>query len=164
VLDLCTGSGCLAILASRHFPNAEVDAVDISKGALEVAARNVGDHGLEDRITLHRGDLFASLGGKRYDLIISNPPYVDAEGMASLPPECRAEPKLAFDGGADGLGIVRRILRDAKDHLTADGGLLCEIGRGRERLEAEFPHLPLLWLDTEDSQAEVFWLGAADLG
>ena len=164
VLDLCTGSGCLAILASRHFPNAEVDAVDISRDALEVAARNVGDHGVEDRITLHRGDLFAPLAGKRYDLIISNPPYVDAEGMASLPPECRAEPKLAFDGGADGLSIVRRILRDAKDHLTADGGLLCEIGRGRAPLEAEFPHLPLLWLDTEDSQGEVFWLGAADLG
>jgi ribosomal protein L3 glutamine methyltransferase len=163
VLDLCTGSGCLAILASRHFPNAEVDAVDISRDALEVAARNVGDHGLEDRITLHRGDLFAPLGGKRYDLIISNPPYVDAEGMASLPPECRAEPKLAFDGGADGLSIIRRILSDAKSHLTAEGGLLCEIGRGRELMEAEFPHLPLLWLDTEDSQAEVFWLGAADL-
>jgi ribosomal protein L3 glutamine methyltransferase len=164
VLDLCTGSGCLAILAGRHFQNAEVDAVDISRDALEVAARNVADHGLEDRITLHRGDLFGPLGGKRYDLIISNPPYVDAEGMASLPPECRAEPKLAFDGGADGLGVVRRILREANDHLTAEGGLLCEIGRGRERLEAEFPHLPLLWLDTEDSQGEVFWLGAADLG
>src|SRR6202048_3372843 len=94
VLDLCTGSGCLAILAARHFPNATVDAVDISKDALAVAARNVADHGLEDRVALHRGDLFAPLGNKRYDLIISNPPYVDAEGMAALPPECRAEPKL----------------------------------------------------------------------
>ena len=110
VLDLCTGSGCLAILASRNFPNAEIDAVDISKDALEVAARNVGDYGLEHRLTLHRGDLFKPLGNKRYDLIISNPPYVDAEGMAGLPRECRAEPKLAFDGGADGLDIVRRIL------------------------------------------------------
>src|SRR5262249_19077426 len=113
VLDLCTGSGCLAILAARHFPNATVDAVDISKDALAVAACNVADHALEHRVTLHRGDLFAPLAGQRYDLIISNPPYVDAEGMAALPPECRAEPKLAFDGGADGLDVVRRILEQA---------------------------------------------------
>jgi ribosomal protein L3 glutamine methyltransferase len=164
VLDLCTGSGCLAILASRNFPNATIDAVDISKGALEVAAHNVGDYGLGHRLTLHRGDLFKPLGSARYDLIISNPPYVDAEGMASLPRECRAEPKLAFDGGADGLDIVRRILDEAAAHLTPQGGLLCEIGRGREVLEAAYPQLPLLWLDTEDSQAEVFWIAAADLG
>jgi ribosomal protein L3 glutamine methyltransferase len=163
VLDLCTGSGCLAILASRNFPNAAIDAVDISSDALEVAARNVGDYGLEDRLTLHRGDLFTPLRGKRYDLIITNPPYVDAEGMASLPRECRAEPKLAFDGGADGLDIVRRILNEAKQHLTPQGGLLCEIGRGREQLEAAYPQLPLLWLDTEDSDGEVFWIGATDL-
>lgn len=163
VLDLCTGSGCLAILAARHFPNATVDAVDISKDALTVAARNVRDHALEDRVTLHRGDLFAPLADKRYDLIISNPPYVDAEGMAALPPECRAEPKLAFDGGADGLDIIRRILDQAGNHLTAEGGLLCEIGRGRDNLEAAYPQLPLLWLDTEDSQAEVFFIAAADL-
>jgi ribosomal protein L3 glutamine methyltransferase len=163
VLDLCTGSGCLAILASRNFPNAQIDAVDISKGAIELAARNVGDYGLEDRVRLHRGDLFAPLKGKRYDLIISNPPYVDAEGMAALPRECRAEPKLAFDGGPDGLDIVRRILNDAADHLTPRGGLLCEIGRGRGPLEAAFPQLPLLWLDTEESDGEVFWIAAADL-
>ena len=163
MLDLCTGSGCLAILASRNFPNAEIDAVDISKDALEVAARNVGDYGLDDRVKLHRGDLFKPLGGKRYDLIISNPPYVDAQGMADLPRECRAEPKLAFDGGADGLDIVRRILDEAGAHLTPQGGLLCEIGRGRELLEAAFPQLPLLWLDTEDSEGEVFWIAAADL-
>jgi ribosomal protein L3 glutamine methyltransferase len=163
VLDLCTGSGCLAILASRSFPDARIDAVDISKDALEVAARNVADYGLEDRITLHRGDLFKPLGETRYDLIMSNPPYVDAQGMAALPRECRAEPKLAFDGGADGLDIVRRILDQAGRHLTAEGGLLCEIGRGREALEQAFPQLPLLWLDTEDSEAEVFWIDAADL-
>jgi ribosomal protein L3 glutamine methyltransferase len=163
VLDLCTGSGCLAILASRRFPNAAIDAVDISKDALEVAARNVTDYGLEDRVKLHRGDLFAPLGGKRYDLIISNPPYVDAEGMADLPRECRAEPKLAFDGGADGLAIIRRILKEARRHLTPDGGLLCEIGRGRAQLEAAFPQVPLLWLDTEESDGEVFWIGAGDL-
>jgi ribosomal protein L3 glutamine methyltransferase len=164
VLDLCTGSGCLAILAAQHFPNAAIDAVDISRGALEVAARNVAAYGLEDRVSLHRGDLFAPLGDARYDLIISNPPYVDAEGMAALPPECRAEPKLAFDGGADGLHVVRRILLEAPGHLTPDGGLLCEIGRGREQIDEAFPEVPLLWLDTEDSEGEVFWIAAADLG
>ena len=163
VLDLCTGSGCLAILASRHFPNARIDAVDVSKDALAVAGRNVADHDLGDRVTLYRGDLFGPLGGRRYDLIISNPPYVDAEGMAALPRECRAEPRLAFDGGADGLDLVRRILNEAAAHLTPQGGLLCEIGRGREALEAAFPQLPLLWLDTEDSEGEVFWIAAADL-
>src|ERR1700737_3110570 len=146
VLALCTGSGCLAILASRIFPNARIDAVDISSGALDVAKRNVADYGLEDVITLHRGDLFAPISERRYDLIISNPPYVDAQGMAELPRECRAEPKLAFDGGADGLDIVRRILDEAGQHLTPQGGLLCEIGRGRALLEDAFPQLPLLWL------------------
>ena len=163
VLDLCTGSGCLAILASHNFPNADIDAVDISKDALAVAARNVGDYGLADRLTLHRGDLFKPLGGKRYDLIISNPPYVDAQGMADLPRECRAEPKLAFDGGADGLDIVRRIVDDAAAHLTPQGGLLCEVGRCRPQLDAAYPELPLLWLDSEDSEGEVFWIAAADL-
>jgi ribosomal protein L3 glutamine methyltransferase len=163
VLDLCTGSGCLAILAGRNFANARIDAVDISQDALDVATRNVADYALEDRISLHRGDLFKPLGGDRYDLIVTNPPYVDAEGMAGLPRECRFEPKLAFDGGADGLDIVRRILDEAGSHLTPQGGLLCEIGRGRELLEAEFPQLPLLWLDTEDSEGEVFWIGSADL-
>jgi ribosomal protein L3 glutamine methyltransferase len=163
VLDLCTGSGCLAILAGRNFPNAEIDAVDISKDALEVAAHNVRDYGLESRLTLYCGDLFKPLDGKRYDLIISNPPYVDAQGMADLPRECRAEPKLAFDGGADGLDIVRRILDEAAAHLTPQGGLLCEIGRCRPQLEAAYPQLPLLWLDTADSEGEVFWIAAADL-
>jgi ribosomal protein L3 glutamine methyltransferase len=163
VLDLCTGSGCLAVLVSRSFPNARIDAVDISKDALDVAARNIADYGLEEQVTLHRGDLFKPLGDRRYDLIISNPPYVDADGMAELPRECRAEPALAFDGGADGLDIVRRILKEAGRHLTSQGGLLCEIGRGRGPLEAAFPQLPLLWLDTEESDGEVFWINAADL-
>jgi ribosomal protein L3 glutamine methyltransferase len=162
VLDLCTGSGCLAVLAARAFPDAEIDAVDISKDALDVAARNVADYGLEDRVTLHRGDLFKPLGGKRYDLIISNPPYVDAQGMAELPRECRAEPKLAFDGGTDGLTIVRRILDQAGEHLTPQGGLLCEIGRCRPALEAAYPQTRFLWLDSEDSEGEVFWIGAAE--
>ena len=163
VLDLCTGSGCLAVLAARRFPQARIDAADISKDALDVAARNIADYGLGERIKLHRGDLFGPIGEARYDLIISNPPYVDAEGMAELPRECRAEPKLALDGGADGLDVVRRILKEARRHLTSQGGLLCEIGRGREVLTSAFPRLPLLWLDTEDSEGEVFWVGAADL-
>jgi ribosomal protein L3 glutamine methyltransferase len=163
VLELCTGSGCLAILAAHAFPNAEIDAIDVSKGALEVARRNVGVFGLDDRIMLHRGDLYAPVAGNRYDLIIANPPYVDAQGMAGLPPECRAEPKIAFDGGADGLVVVRRILDEAKKHLTAEGGLLCEIGRCRETLEMAYPHAEFLWLDTEDSEGEVFWITASDL-
>jgi ribosomal protein L3 glutamine methyltransferase len=163
VLDLCTGSGCLAVLAARAFPQAAIDAVDISRDALEVAARNIADYDLEDCVNLHRGDLFKPLAGQRYDLIISNPPYVDAQGMAELPRECRAEPKLAFDGGVDGLDIIRRILNEAREHLTPQGGLLCEIGRGREQLESAFPQLPLLWLETEASDGEVFWIGAADL-
>ena len=158
VLDLCTGSGCLAILAAQRFPNATVDAVDLSADALAVAERNVSDYELEDRITLHRGDLFNAIGTTRYDLIITNPPYVDAEGMAELPRECAYEPKIAFDGGVDGLDLVRRILAEAKRHLTPDGGLLCEIGRGRENMDRDYPNLPLLWLDTEDSEGEVFWV------
>jgi len=163
VLDLCTGSGCLAILACQSFPNATVDAVDISPDALAVAARNVADYGLEDRVSLYLGDLFEAIGDERYDLIITNPPYVDAEGMAGLPRECRHEPSIAFDGGDDGLDIVRRILDEAKDHLTPDGGLLCEIGRGRDVLGDAYPNLPLLWLDTEDSDGEVFWIPAEAL-
>jgi ribosomal protein L3 glutamine methyltransferase len=163
VLDLCTGSGCLAVLASRRFPHARVDAVDISADALDVAARNIADYGLQDRVRLHRSELFQAISGKRYDLIISNPPYVDTAGMAALPRECRAEPSLAFDGGADGLDIIRRILKDAKRHLTSEGGLLCEIGRCRPALEAAFPQIRFLWLDTEESDGEVFWIGASDL-
>ncbi|MES2751766.1 MAG: 50S ribosomal protein L3 N(5)-glutamine methyltransferase [Pseudomonadota bacterium] len=163
VLDLCTGSGCLAILACQSFPNAAVDAVDLSRDALAVAARNVADYGLEDQVSLYHGNLFDAVGDERYDLIITNPPYVDAEGMAELPRECRHEPKMAFDGGADGLDLVRRILDEAKDHLTPDGGLLCEIGRGRDVLGEAYPNLPLLWLDTEDSDGEVFWAPAEAL-
>jgi ribosomal protein L3 glutamine methyltransferase len=163
VLDLCTGSGCLAILACQSFPNATVDAVDISGDALAVAARNVADYGLEDLVSLYQGDLFDAVGEARYDLIITNPPYVDAEGMEGLPRECLHEPSIAFDGGDDGLDIVRRILDESKNHLTPDGGLLCEIGRGRELLDEAYPNLPLLWLDTEDSDGEVFWIPAEAL-
>ncbi len=163
VLDLCTGSGALAVLAAMRFPDAAVDAVDISADALAVAARNVAEHGLDDRITLRHGDLFTPVAGERYDLIITNPPYVDAAGMAALPPECRHEPALALDGGADGIAIVARILAQAGRHLTENGGLLCEVGRGRPVLEARHPELGFLWLDTEESSGEVFWLTASEL-
>ena len=163
VLDLCTGSGCLAVLAAMRFPNAAVDAVDVSADALAVAARNVAEHGLKERITLHEGDLFGPLGGARYDLIVSNPPYVDAPGMAALPPECRHEPAIALDGGRDGIAVVRRIIDNAARHLTADAGLLCEVGRDRKVLEKSYPETSFLWLDTEESTGEVFWLDAAQI-
>ena len=158
VLDLCTGSGCLAILAAQIFPEAQVDAVDLSADALEVARRNVADSGFEDRIALHHGDLFAPLKNRKYDVIITNPPYVDAEAMAALPPEFRHEPQMALASGEDGLDIVRRILKEAPKHLTPEGGLLCEFGTGREILEAEYPDLDFFWVETANSFGEVFWL------
>lgn len=163
ILDLCTGSGCLAILAALAFPRATIDAVDISAGALALARRNVATHRLGDRIAIHRGDLFKPLKGRRYDLIISNPPYVDAGGMAKLPKEFRHEPRLALAAGDDGLDLVRRILSEAPRHLTRSGGLVCEIGRGAGPLEAAYPDLPFLWLDTELSEREVFWITRNDL-
>jgi ribosomal protein L3 glutamine methyltransferase len=162
VLDLCTGSGCLAILAARTFPNATIDAVELSVDALDVARRNVSDHKLADRITLHQGDLFAPLPDGKYDLIIANPPYVDAEGMAKLPRECLFEPPMAFDGGADGIAIIRRIIDDAPRFLKPGGGLLCEIGRCKPPLEQAYPRTPFLWLDSEESEGEVFWLPATE--
>lgn len=163
ILDLCCGSGCLAILAALAFPRAKIDAVDLSAGALSLARRNVATHRLGDRITLHRGDLFKPLQGQRYDLIISNPPYVDAGGMAKLPPEFRHEPRMALAAGEDGLELVHRILAEAPNHLTKSGGLVCEIGRGRPPLEAAYPRLPFIWLDTELNEGEVFWLSRSDL-
>lgn len=163
VLDLCTGSGCLAILAAFAFPRARIDAADLSAGALALARRNVASHRLGDRIALHRGDLFEPLRGRRYDLILANPPYVDADGMARLPPEYRHEPRMALTAGDDGLDIVRRVLEEAPRHLMRDGALLCEIGRGRTPLEAAFPRPPFLWLDTEHSEGEVFWIARRDL-
>ena len=164
-LDLCAGGGSLAVLAARVFTNAMIDAVELSADALAVARRNVEEHDLADRVTLHQGDLFAPLGAKRYDLILANPPYVDAESLAAFPPEYAAEPRLAHAGGRDGLDIVRRILAEAGAHLTEEGALVCEVGRARAILEAAYPELPFLWLDAEDSEAEgeVFFLRAVDL-
>lgn len=158
VLDLCSGSGCLAILAAGIFPNARIDAVDLSADALAVARINVKDHDLEQRVTLHQGDLFAPLAQKKYDLIITNPPYVAAAEVAAFPKEYAHEPVMSHLGGPDGLDITRRILAEAPKHLNKGGGLLCEIGTGREILEREFPKLKFFWLDTEESTGEVFWL------
>ncbi|HEY5597641.1 MAG TPA: 50S ribosomal protein L3 N(5)-glutamine methyltransferase [Kiloniellales bacterium] len=158
VLDLCTGSGCLAILAAGIFRNAAIDAADLSGDALDVARVNLEQHGLSGRIKLVQGDLFKPLESRRYDLILANPPYVAAAEMAAFPPEYAQEPAMAHAGGHDGLDIVRRILAAAPHHLNDGGGLLCEIGTGRDILEAEFPALDFLWLDTEESEGEVFWL------
>jgi ribosomal protein L3 glutamine methyltransferase len=158
VLDLCTGSGCLAILAAGIFPNATVDAVELSADALDVARINVKDYDLESRITLHQGDLFAPLGKKKFDLIITNPPYVAEAEVAAFPKEYAHEPVMAHFGGRDGLDITRRILAEAPKHLNKGGSLLCEIGTGREILESEYPNFNFFWLDTEESTGEVFWL------
>ncbi len=162
VLDLCTGSGCLAILAAMRFENASVIATDLSKDALEVARINVVMHKLSDRLHLFHGDLFAPLGDRKFDLILANPPYVAEAEVDAFDAEYRAEPRMAHVSGADGFDLTRRILSDAPKHLTEHGLLICEIGTGRDILEAEFPHLPFLWLDTEISEGEVFSLSKAD--
>lgn len=158
VLDLCTGSGCLGIIAAQLFPNAKVDCVDLSKDALDVAKKNVADYGLEDRVTLYNGDLFSPLKGKKYDLIITNPPYVDRQGMDALPTEFKNEPAMALAAGDDGLDIVRKIMKEAKTYLNDGGGVLCELGRCGPDLEAAYPDKQFLWIDTENSSGEVFWI------
>jgi len=162
-LDLCTGSGCLAILTALAFPEASLDAVDLSADALVVAERNVADYHLQDRVHLIQSDAFAKLSGKRYDLIISNPPYVDALAVAALPPEYLHEPEMALGSGDDGLDFTRIILAEAKKHLTPNGILVVEIGHNREALEAAYPALPFTWLDTAAGDEYVFLLHAADL-
>ncbi len=163
VLDLCTGSGCLAILAALAFPNAQVDAVDLSPEALEVAQRNVIDYQLHNQVNLIQSDLFAQLGGKQYDIIISNPPYVDAESVAALPAEYLHEPKLALGSGKDGLDATREILNQAAAHLTPHGILIVEIGYNRDVLEAAYPNLPFTWLDVSAGDQFVFLLHRNDL-
>lgn len=163
VLDLCTGSGCLAILAALAFPNAQVDAVDLSRDALDVARRNVADYGLPERVHVIESDLFAALGGRQYDLIISNPPYVNAESVAVLPPEYLHEPALALGSGEDGLDATRAILREAAAHLTPDGILAVEIGHNRAALEAAYPDTPFTWLEVAAGDDFVFLLHREDL-
>ncbi|OGT00661.1 MAG: ribosomal protein L3 N(5)-glutamine methyltransferase [Gallionellales bacterium RIFCSPLOWO2_02_60_31] len=163
VLDLCTGSGCLAILAAHAFPYASVDAVDLSPDALAVAERNVADYDLRDRVHLIESDLFAKLNGRQYDLIISNPPYVDAASVAALPQEYLHEPKLALGSGHDGLDATHTILEHAAQHLTENGLLVVEIGHNREVLEAAYPDLPFTWLDVSAGDQFVFMLHRNDL-
>ena len=163
VLDLCTGSGCLAILAAHAFPNALVDAVDLSPDALQVAKRNVADYELQDRINLIQSDLFTQLSGKQYDIIISNPPYVDAASVSELPAEYLHEPKLALGSGSDGLDATREILKQAAAHLTAHGILIVEIGHNRDVLEAAYPDLPFTWLEVSAGDQFVFLLHRNDL-
>lgn len=162
-LDLCTGSGCLAILTALAFPNADVAAVDLSEHAIAVAERNVADYDLNDRIELIQSDAFKNLEGRKFDLIISNPPYVNAESVAALPPEYLHEPELALGSGQDGLDFTRIILREARKHLTDNGMLIVEIGHNREALEAVYPKLPFTWLDTAAGDEYVFMLHATDL-
>ncbi len=162
-LDLCTGSGCLAILLADHYSNADVDAVDLSADALEVAQRNINDYGFEEEIRLVKSDLFAALKGCRYDLIVSNPPYVKSQSMAALPEEYRHEPSLALASGDDGLDHVREILRAAPEHLEPNGILVVEIGHNRAAMEAAYPELPFIWLDTASGADFVFLLTQSDL-
>ncbi|MDG0024089.1 50S ribosomal protein L3 N(5)-glutamine methyltransferase [Trinickia sp. Y13] len=163
VLELCTGSGCLAILAAHAFPNADVDAVDISADALEVARINVADYALDDRIALFEGDLFTPLPQRRYDVIIANPPYVNSDSMAELPAEYRHEPQLALAGGPDGMDVVRRIIGQAREWLTDEGVLVVEIGNERAHVEAAFGGLDLVWLSTSGGDDSVFLIQAGDL-
>jgi ribosomal protein L3 glutamine methyltransferase len=145
ILDLCTGSGCLAILAARAFPRSQVDAVDISPGALAVARKNAARHRLGRRVRVRRSDLFAALGAARYDLILTNPPYVNARAMDELPPEYGHEPRVALAGGSDGLDLVALILAAASEHLAPDGLLVCEVGDGKAAVQRRFGRLGLRW-------------------
>ncbi|MDO4906278.1 50S ribosomal protein L3 N(5)-glutamine methyltransferase [Neisseria sp.] len=156
-LDLCTGSGCLAIQMAHHYPAAEIDAVDLSLDALEVAATNIESYGLEERINLIHTDLFEGLEGT-YDLIVSNPPYVDAESVAELPEEYLHEPELALGSGSDGLDATREIILQAAKFLNPKGVLLVEIGHNRDVLEAAYPELPFTWLETSGGDGFVFLL------
>ena len=163
VLDMCTGSGCLAILAAHAFPEAKVDGVDISPDALMVARRNVDDYDLAARLRLTESNAFAALEGKVYDVIISNPPYVNAESMAALPEEYRREPELALASGEDGLDFTRILLKQAARHLSPKGLLIVEIGHNREALEMAFPDTSFVWLDTSAGDENVFILRREDL-
>jgi len=162
-LDLCTGSGCLAVLLAHHYGNADVDAADVSSDALAVAQRNVAEHGMQDRINLIRSDLLSNLNDKTYDLIISNPPYVPAVTMEELPAEYRHEPAMALAGGEDGLDAVRTIVKSAARFMAPEGLLVVEIGHNRAATEAAFPRLPFTWLSTPSGEESVFMLRRDDL-
>ena len=158
ILDMCTGSGCIAIACAYAFPEAEVDAVDISGEVLEVTEHNIQQHGLEQQVTPIRSDLFRELPALRYDLIVTNPPYVDEEDMSDLPDEFRHEPELGLAAGSDGLKLVRRILACAPDYLSDDGVLICEIGNSMVHLMAQYPDIPFVWLEFDNGGDGVFML------
>jgi ribosomal protein L3 glutamine methyltransferase len=167
VLDLCTGNGSLAILAALAYPEVEVVGADVDPAALALARENVALHGLEARVRLAEGDLFAALGpggDARFDLVLCNPPYVTDASMAALPPEFRAEPALALAGGADGMDVVRRILDGVPRHLAPDGVLVLEVGHERANFEAAFPRLETAWLETSGGEDRVVLVTAAALG
>lgn len=163
VLDLCTGSGCLAIIAADVFPDARVDAVDLSDDALDVARQNIAEHGVVDRVRPIASDLYDALPDGRYDLIVSNPPYVNDASMAALPAEYRHEPAMALAGGADGMDLVRRIVAGAAERLTEQGLLVVEVGHERAHVEAAFPDLVVTWLATSGGDDAVFAVEAAAL-
>ena len=163
VADICTGSSCLAILAALHFPNSHVDAVDLSPEALEVAQINVDLYGLQKRLKLHQGNMMEPLLDQRYDIIISNPPYVNAESMDSLPSEYLHEPEMALAGGNDGLDLVHSLMRQAAKTLNPGGLLIIEIGHNKDAMSTTYPNLPLVWLDTDGGSDFVFLIDQASL-
>ena len=163
ILDLCTGSGCIAIACAYAFDEAQVDAVDISEDALEVAQLNIDSHGLEQRVFPILSDGYTALAGAQYDLIVTNPPYVDAEDMADLPDEYQHEPELGLASGVDGLALTRRILRDAAAHLTDGGVLVCEVGNSMLQLQQDFPAVAFDWLQFEHGGLGVFAISKAEL-
>jgi ribosomal protein L3 glutamine methyltransferase len=163
VLDIGTGSGCIAIACAVRFPDARVDAVDISAAALDVARVNIARHGVQDRVELHRGDVYEPLGDRVYDVIVSNPPYVSDDEMAALPPEYRHEPELALRAGADGLDVVRRILAGAREHLPGHGVLFVEVGDSEQRVRERWPQVPFTWPDFERGGGGVFLLTRSEL-
>ena len=162
-MDMCTGSGCLAILMAHAFPNAAIVAVDISQDALDVAAENIAAYGLEDRITLVLSDGFASVPAQRFDFILSNPPYVTREAMDALPPEYLHEPGLALGSGEDGLDLVRKLLKDAPRYLTPDGVLAIEVGHNRHIVENAFPDLAPTWVSAPGGEDKIFVLERGQL-
>ena len=156
--DICTGSGCLGILLASSFPNAAIDVIDISQDAIDVCNINIANYGLENQITAIKSDMFSALAGKKYDIIISNPPYVDAPSMATLPAEYQNEPQLALGSGTAGLDHTHTLLREAADYLNDDGMLIVEIGHNREALEAAYPNTIFNWLETSSGNEFVFLL------
>ncbi|WP_346837003.1 50S ribosomal protein L3 N(5)-glutamine methyltransferase [Microbulbifer sp. SAOS-129_SWC] len=163
ILDLCCGSGCIGIACAEAFPEARVDLADIDDGAIEVAQININRHHLNEEVRAVQSDLFSGLDGFSYELIVCNPPYVDARDLAEMPEEYRAEPGIALGSGDDGLDFTRRLLREAAHHLQPDGLLVCEVGNSWEALEQAFPQVPFTWLEFEDGGHGVFAIGREEL-